>query len=515
MPFTCSYSSDSSCLICGHEGSRSVASAPRDRAVQTARVRWEHRGPHLVPFGLERGVSERLAVLVDLLNDALVVHHGGVVVPQQRVLPTLLGVVAYLCQVHAEYELEEEEAPLSMSTPTWGWRGSPSALTRPRFPPSLVPQTPAAAALARLLQPQRLVALQSVRQSQKDGVHVLLLSGFLGRGLEQREVVAVGEALRRGGGDLPAVLQVALVAHHDARHQGPHAVPAALLDPLGDALEGGEAGHVVHEDDGVDAAVVVLHHALPEALLTRCVPDLQLSCSAALSPGTACTHLDVRGAPGPAADPSEPHRSAGRFKYASVRVCVFDVMHVARASGGAPSHTLMLSPSSSSVRSRKSTPIVASGFFRKVPPQNRYVRHVFPTFESPMTMILNTRAGAASCSRREEDSRESLWPKTFSSENELELPESESASVNSSKSQSALEPLSSSSSVEKLCAEPRHAGYTRVDTHTGPSVDTYTAMMFFQASRAGSYSWIRTRFLLCCSSVCVSSSSLPLCWITW
>lgn len=52
---------------------------------------------------------------------------------------------------------------------------------------------------------------------------------------------------------------------------------AALVNPLGDALEGGEAGHVVHEDDGVDAAVVVLHHALPETLLTCSVPDLQLA----------------------------------------------------------------------------------------------------------------------------------------------------------------------------------------------------------------------------------------------
>lgn len=150
-----------------------------------------------------------------------------------------------------------------------------SALARRRSRLPLVPQLPGAA-LARLLQSQRFVALQSVRQSQKDGVHVLLLSGLLGRGLEQREVVAVGEALRRRGGDLPAVPQVALVAHHDAGHQGPHAVPAALLDPIRDALEGGEAGHVVHEDDGVDAAVVVLHHALPETLLARRVPDLQL-----------------------------------------------------------------------------------------------------------------------------------------------------------------------------------------------------------------------------------------------
>ncbi|KAG9349542.1 hypothetical protein JZ751_027987 [Albula glossodonta] len=51
----------------------------------------------------------------------------------------------------------------------------------------------------------------------------------------------------------------------------------------------------------------------------------------------------------------------------------------------------------------------------------------------------------------------------FSSEKELELPESESASVNPSKSQSALEPLSSSSSAKKFCPEPRHEGYMRAE----------------------------------------------------
>ncbi len=44
----------------------------------------------------------------------------------------------------------------------------------------------------------------------------------------------------------------------------------------------------------------------------------------------------------------------------------------------------------------------------------------------------------------------------FSSEKELELPESESASVNPSKSQSALEPLSSSSSEMKFWPDPKH-----------------------------------------------------------
>lgn len=44
-------------------------------------------------------------MLVDLLEDALVVHGGGVVVPQQGVLSALLGVVAYFCQIHAERQL--------------------------------------------------------------------------------------------------------------------------------------------------------------------------------------------------------------------------------------------------------------------------------------------------------------------------------------------------------------------------------------------------------------------------
>lgn len=152
-----------------------------------------------------------------------------------------------------------------------------SALTRCGFLLSLVPQMGHAAALTQLLQSQRFVTLQPVGYRQKDGIHVFLLSGVFGRSLKQREVVSVGETLGGGRGDLPVVPQVALVSHHDAGHQGPHTVTAAFLDPLGDALEGGQAGHVVHKDDGVHAAVVVLHHAPPEALLTGRVPDLQLA----------------------------------------------------------------------------------------------------------------------------------------------------------------------------------------------------------------------------------------------
>lgn len=55
----------------------------------------------LLPFNLQSWISEGLRVLVDLLNHALVVHHGGVVVSKQGILTALLGVVTYLCQIHA------------------------------------------------------------------------------------------------------------------------------------------------------------------------------------------------------------------------------------------------------------------------------------------------------------------------------------------------------------------------------------------------------------------------------
>lgn len=53
--------------------------------------------------------------------------------------------------------------------------------------------------------------------------------------------------------------------------------------------------------------------------------------------------------------------------------------------------TLMVSPSISTAFSLKSTPMVASVLSGKLPPVKRKVRHVLPTLESPMTMILKIR----------------------------------------------------------------------------------------------------------------------------
>lgn len=60
--------------------------------------------------------------------------------------------------------------------------------------------------------------------------------------------------------------------------------------------------------------------------------------------------------------------------------------------------TLMVSPSSSTAFSLKSTPMVASVLSGKLPPVKRKVRHVLPTLESPMTMILKIRVWMLSSS---------------------------------------------------------------------------------------------------------------------
>ena len=60
--------------------------------------------------------------------------------------------------------------------------------------------------------------------------------------------------------------------------------------------------------------------------------------------------------------------------------------------------TFMVSPSISTTFSLKSTPMVASVLSGKLPPVKRKVRQVFPTLESPMTMILKIRVWMLSSS---------------------------------------------------------------------------------------------------------------------
>jgi len=123
---------------------------------------------------------------------------------------------------------------------------------------------------------QRALGLQPAGQAHENGVHVLAFLRVLGRGLEQKHVVRIGELQGHAGWHLDQVLQVTLVPNEHPGDEGRHRVPVALLDPHLEVGEGGHLGDVVHEDDGVHVAVVVLHHALPKPLLASCVPHLHL-----------------------------------------------------------------------------------------------------------------------------------------------------------------------------------------------------------------------------------------------
>lgn len=94
--------------------------------------------------------------------------------------------------------------------------------------------------------------------------------------LKQGHGVGVGELLRHICAHLDGVLQVALVSDQDPRYLCAQRVLLALLDPRREAAEAGSIGDIVDEDNSVHVAVVVLHHGLPEALLTCSVPQLDL-----------------------------------------------------------------------------------------------------------------------------------------------------------------------------------------------------------------------------------------------
>lgn len=108
----------------------------------------------------------------------------------------------------------------------------------------------------------------------EDGLDVVGQAVVLGGRLEDRHVVFVGESLGEVGVDADVGRQViALVADEYARNVvHVDVVPFAFLDPLRQVVERGHAGHVVDEYDGLDVAVVVLHHRFSEALLARRVP---------------------------------------------------------------------------------------------------------------------------------------------------------------------------------------------------------------------------------------------------
>lgn len=115
-----------------------------------------------------------------------------------------------------------------------------------------------------------------VSQCHEYGLHVVIVTGALGRGLKQWHAVGVSKLLGQVRGHLNRTAQVTLVANQDPWGVTGQEVLLALLYPGGQAVEAGNVCHVVHEHHGVHVPVVVLHHALPEALLARSVPQLDL-----------------------------------------------------------------------------------------------------------------------------------------------------------------------------------------------------------------------------------------------
>lgn len=120
------------------------------------------------------------------------------------------------------------------------------------------------------------MTLKLVSQCHENGLHMVIVIGVLGRGLKQRHAVGVSKLLGQVRGHLNGVPQVTLIPHQNPWDVIGQQVLFALLYPGGQALETGHVCHVVHKHHGVDVPVVVLHHALPEALLAGCVPQLDL-----------------------------------------------------------------------------------------------------------------------------------------------------------------------------------------------------------------------------------------------
>lgn len=84
--------------------------------------------------------------------------------------------------------------------------------------------------------------------------------------------MSVSKLLGQVRGHLNCTSQVTFVANQNPWYITGKKVLFALLYPGGQAVETGNVCHVIHKHHSVDVPVVVLHHALPEALLACSVP---------------------------------------------------------------------------------------------------------------------------------------------------------------------------------------------------------------------------------------------------
>lgn len=105
---------------------------------------------------------------------------------------------------------------------------------------------------------------------------MVIVIGVLGRGFKQWHAVSVSKLLGQVRGHLNSTPQVTLISNQNPWDIIGKQVLFALLYPGGQAVETGNVCHVIHKHHSVYIPVVVLHHALPEALLASSVPQLYL-----------------------------------------------------------------------------------------------------------------------------------------------------------------------------------------------------------------------------------------------
>lgn len=114
-------------------------------------------------------------------------------------------------------------------------------------------------------------------QRHKYSFYVVIIIGVFSRGLKQRHTVCVSKLLCQVCGHLNGTSQVTFISHQNSRYVICQQMLFAFLYPRWQAVEAGHVGHVIHKDDSMHVPVVVLDHALPEPLLSRSVPQLDLN----------------------------------------------------------------------------------------------------------------------------------------------------------------------------------------------------------------------------------------------
>lgn len=114
-------------------------------------------------------------------------------------------------------------------------------------------------------------------QRHKYSFYVVIIIGVFSRGLKQRHTVCVSKLLCQVCGHLNGASQVTFISHQNSRYVICQQMLFAFLYPRWQAVEAGHVGHVIHKDHSMHVPVVVLDHALPEPLLSRSVPQLDLN----------------------------------------------------------------------------------------------------------------------------------------------------------------------------------------------------------------------------------------------